>query len=686
MIKRIITWLGRSLLWCLPASLGLAALEALGNVLIAEATPLPLPEFILRFSNSSLLLLSGLMILWLFMSIVPVWLGGVRGGIALLFIFSFFFLYTYLTVVLDILFTFTDRYVQQWTTLMRYFGLFSFLGAGALSLLVGKITRNKEISLSPRYFFALNLFLAMLAMAFNNGHFYHAGFVDSSSWIAALVLMLLITVSVVRISKGSTPMVITLLLLLGLVHGSAVYARFSLHDPQPKVIAQQSGTTQPAKRIILITVDTLRQDALGLYNRGATQTPHLDALGRDSLVFTQAYTCAPWTYPSVASFLTGVSPGVHGMVDGKTALPREIPTLAEAMQKAGYHSCAIGSNSLLLPRSGLDRGFNEYHWFPQQKLEERTFSTGLSHNLLLMAGRKRVDATSLTDLAIDWLQQHEDETFFLWLHYFDPHIPYAPPEEWLPEDPELKALGNRFGETWSGRAGSVARTPKEREWIRALYQGDVAYTDAQIGRLLGALKILKLYDDTLIILTSDHGEEFWDHGHFEHGHCLYNELMCVPFLWKQPGNNAREEKHSPITTEGIMPTLLELCGLKVPDYLAHNSLVPHLADEEEDCIIAPVFLGSTLFHDPLEAVVFEEHKYLRSLNSSREELYNLQEDPRELEALPVRDSEMAARGQELLQEARDKDEALRSLFRLEDSEEQRIDLEDIRSLQALGYL
>lgn len=661
-------------------------MEAVGQALITEATPLSLTEFFLRFSNSSLLLLALLLAAWLLLSIVPVWLGGMRGGIALLFLFTFFFLFNYLTIVLDILFTVTDRYALYWGTIMRYIGLFAFLAAGTLSLVIAKLSRKKRPVFSPRYFLAVNMFLFFLAVLFNNGHYYHGGFVDASSWAVALLLMVLVTVLFIRLSKSTKAQVITLLLLLGVIHGSAVYARLSQSETLPEVIATKSGSVQPAKRIILITVDTLRKDALGIYNQGKTETPHMDALGRDSLVFTQAYASSPWTYPSVASFLTGLSPRVHGLVDGTTALSPKIPTLAEAMQQAGYHSCGIGSNSLLLPRSGLNRGFNEYYFFPQQTFEASTFATGISHNLLRLGGHTRVDATSLTDLAIDWLQQHEDDNFFLWLHYFDPHIPYAPPEEWLPEDPELKALGNRFADTRIARAGSFARGSREREWIKALYQGDVSYTDAQIGRLMGALKILNLYDDSLIILTSDHGEEFWEHGHFEHGHCLYNEVVQVPFIWKEAGNTPKAKKHAPLTTEAIMPTLLELCALEVPSYLAHNSLLPRIRGEEEDCVIAPVFIGSTLFHDPLEAVVFDDHKYLHSLNSPREELYNLVDDPQEYEPVPVRDSLTAARGRTLLQESRDKDAALRTRFGLDQDEEELLDLEDIRSLQALGYL
>lgn len=688
MISSFALLIGRMILWCMPAAIGLTALESIGQTLTAGYLPLSFSDYFLQFSNSSLLLFGWLCLFSAVLSFIFVWLGGIRPGIVRLFLFLFFFLFTYLIIVLDILFTYTDQYALHWHTIMRYFGVFSFLVAGAASLILGKISRNRQWSVPPRLFFAFTLFLFLLSLCFQAKPVFFDTRDNTLFWGGALLVILTSAVGLTLFAKSTRRLNLLLFLLLVLIHGSAGCIRFQkASTPLPDPAAgRQIAATVPSKQILLITVDTLRQDALGLYGNLRAKTPHLDTLGKDSLVFTRAYSPAPWTYPAVASFLTGVSPRVHGMTNGKTSLPPAIPTLAESMQQAGYRSCAIGTNAFLLPRSGLDRGFDEYFWFPAQVVEMPAFTTGLSHNLLLLGGRKRANAAVLTDHAIDWLQQHRNEPFFLWVHYFDPHVPYEPPENFLPEDPELRKAGSSFSDVRAARAGSIARTAREREWIRALYQGDVSYTDEQIGRLLGALKLLKLYDDALIFLTADHGEEFWEHGHFEHGHNLYNPLVQVPLLLKQPKSIKTGIVEVPVTTLGIMPTLMESCGQAVPSYLAPNTFPVSLHNEQPGESAPPVFIGTNIFYDPLESVVFRNKKYIRSLTSSAEELFDLSIDPAEKHSIATDVPELVAEAQALLKKAEEEDAALRQHFGIGDESDYSINLEDVRSLEALGYL
>ena len=164
----------------------------------------------------------------------------------------------------------------------------------------------------------------------------------------------------------------------------------------------------------------------------------------------------------------------------------------------------------------------------------------------------------LTQLAIRRLNRTKDAPSFLWLHYLDPHLPYAPPAEFVPPGMEGAPV---FANETAVREGKAGVDPDEREWIRALYDAEVRYVDSQIGVLVQALNDMDLYEESLIILMSDHGEEFWDHGGFEHGHTMYRELLSVPLMVKLPHSTTVGTVETLVATEGLTPTILELCDI-----------------------------------------------------------------------------------------------------------------------------
>jgi arylsulfatase A-like enzyme len=293
----------------------------------------------------------------------------------------------------------------------------------------------------------------------------------------------------------------------------------------------------------------------------------------------------------------------------------------------------------------------------------------------------------LTDRAIQWVKNNAEQDGFFWLHYFDPHIPYMPPTEFLPTDPRQRAMGSLFWDVKLARGGSVARSAEERAWIRALYDGEVRYVDAQVGRLLDALKELGIYDDALIVLTSDHGEEFWDHGHFEHGHTLFNELIRVPLLVKLPANREGKTVDAFVTTQAVTPTILDVCGV-APNAAGAlpPPLSPLLGDMPEPVAAQPLFSGSTLFQDPAESVVFDGMKYIRTTLSGRELLFNLKEDPKELDSVAVQDPESLARGRQLLDAELAAAPALAEKLGIHTVAGDQLDPRDILNLQTLGYL
>ena len=307
---------------------------------------------------------------------------------------------------------------------------------------------------------------------------------------------------------------------------------------------QDASRRPPAdgpERILLLTVDTLRADILTPFVQaeGAIdpiEAPALEDLASDSVVFRSARSAAPWTKPATASMLTGVSPWVHGTGPLETPLPERLRTLAEELRDAGYGTAGIGRNTFLRSAFNFDQGFDTFHFFP------RGNGGILGAPLLRRLAPRRfaIEPTTeeLTNFAVHWLEGHQDQAFFLWLHYFDPHGPFEPPQDLLPSgDPGR--IGTTFDETAAIRNGELAPSLAEREWNASLYLAEMRHVDQQIGRVIDTLKRLDLYEGTLILFASDHGEEFWEHGSFEHGHTLYDEVASST----APGETTGQHPH-----------------------------------------------------------------------------------------------------------------------------------------------
>ncbi len=686
-IKSYVVSLYQALTWCFLAGMILASMEALGYFFTpAGETPLSFSDVLIRFSTTCAVLSLVLVALYFFLSFFVGWLGGVRTGIILLFLILFFVLYAYLVIILDLLLLYMKKYDAHWLVLMRYFASFALITSVLSSLVLGKLSRRfTAIRLSPRVFLIAAVFLSALSFAVWLRYAQLPNLHQLLYWGSFAGVAIAGSLALWWLSKRAWSFVILTALLFIAVFAPLVLAQIK-HTPSVPLDTPETNRARPVNRVVLIIVDTLRRDTLGCYNQAVDFTPRIDQFSQECTLFTNAYSSAPWTYPSVTSILTGLSPGAHTLIDGKSALPDRVPTLAETMQQAGYYTAAIGFNGLLLPRSKLNRGFNEYHWFPQQTVQLQNFDVGLTHNLLKMGGTRKPDAAGLTNIAIQWLKTHAEQDFFLWLHYFDPHIPYMPPKQFQPENPELRELGNRFGETRGGRIGSAARTAKERDWVKALYNGEVAYVDTQVGRVFETLKQLNLYEDTLIVFTSDHGEEFWDHGRFEHGHTLYNELIHVPLLIKQPGTQTQVSVDVPVSTQAYAPTVLELCNMASSASEAMlPSFAPLLKTPVGPYAEQPLFSAAPIFHEPLESVVFENMKYVRGVLSGHELLFNLATDPEERHSLVLQDPASVVKGRQLLDSARAADDRTRGGLGIQENDGDLLDHEDIHSLEALGY-
>ncbi len=678
----------RVLAWCFLASVSIASIEAIGYFSTQGADPsLPFSAFFGLFSNTCGIMLIATVAAWLLIWFFMVWLGGVRSGLALFFILVFFMLFDGLVVVLDVPLSYAAHDASCWPVMMKFFACFALFLAVLGSLILGKISRSvRPINPTPRAFVLSAALFMGTAMAVWARNICLPHMQCTVFWGTAAAAA---TVSGLVLRRfGGTPRRLDALLVALAVVVFAPLPTALSNRPSSQVPAKKDSTPDhPVKHVILITIDTLRQDSLGPYNANAASSPHIDQFARDSAVFTNAFSGAPWTCPSVTTILTGLAPRIHQLGDGRNVLPKEIPTMAGAMENAGYRTGACGLNSVLLPGSQLDRGFQEYRWFPENRFVVKNFEVGLAHNLLDLCGSRKPDAAQLTDQTIEWVKGHAQQDFFFWVHYYDLHTPYTPPKEFQPTDPAQRKMGRSFTANKAVRMGTAARTAGERNWVRALYDGEVRYVDAQVGRLLDSLRELGIYDDTLIVLTSDHGEEFWDHDRFEHGHTLYNELIRVPLLVKLPGGHTGATIDTGVSLQAIMPTVLDLCGV-APD--ARGILLPPLSPLLRDRRAAyteqPVFSGACLFYGHMESVIFGGMKYVREALSGHEMLFNLKEDPEERCSLAGQDPLNLEKGRQLLNDAQAADSRLTEQLGIREEGKDCLSQEEMRSLQALGYL
>jgi arylsulfatase A-like enzyme len=452
---------------------------------------------------------------------------------------------------------------------------------------------------------------------------------------------------------------------------------------------QQSGLAQGGahslRRVLLLSIDTLRVDAVSALDPGAPPTPNLDSLARDSMVFTQAYSPAPWTLAAFVSVMTGVSPGVHGVKSPHFRIPEALPTVAERMRDAGYVTAAIGHNPWLRREHGMSRGFSSYDVCPR---DDRGGSLGSRLLARLAPARLKptLNTDELTDLSVAWLRQHAGEDFFLWLHYFKPHGPYEPPPPYRPRASPPPGMGYSFGGAPEIRVGSLVILPDGRLWARQLYQGEVRLVDDNVGRVLGELKRLGIYDDALIVLVSDHGEEFWEHGSFEHGHTLYQELIHVPFFVKLPGASVKGRRDEALSTGSFAPTLVQLARLPAdPEAFSYPSLGALLGDggtfEKR-----PTMSSAPLYYEDRESVLLGKMKYIHSLNSEQQQLFDLIRDPLERHDVAESSPEAVRSARQALAEAGDADRVLRARYHIQGGSPAGLNPGLLEQLRSLGYV
>jgi len=323
------------------------------------------------------------------------------------------------------------------------------------------------------------------------------------------------------------------------------------------LLARCHGAPAAPRDVVLVILDTTRADHLSAYGYSRPTTPNLARLAAEGERFDAAWAQSCWTLPSVATLLTGQPPHVHGAsrtATGAYGVRPGVPTLAERMRGAGYRTAAIMNVAWCSPRlSNLDRGFDAYD-----------FHTSDGTN------RNHRDARETTDAALAWLERQGSAPVFLVVHYFDAHLTYDPP---APFDTRFEPdAGPRvppgFGsaaEMLALRSGAIVLDARHRESLIARYDGEIAFADEQFGRLRAGLERLGRWDDAVVLVVGDHGEEFWDHGGFEHGHSHHREVLRVPLILRRPGGPSGVTRAERVRQLDVAPTVLNAAGLEPSD-------------------------------------------------------------------------------------------------------------------------
>ncbi|MEM8963153.1 MAG: sulfatase [Acidobacteriota bacterium] len=367
-------------------------------------------------------------------------------------------------------------------------------------------------------------------------------------------------------------------------------------------------TTGQGRNLLIIVADTWRADHTSLHGYERATTPYLDRFASQALVFDRAFSTSPWTLPSTASLLTGLYPNEHGLIRAEP-LPHDLDTLAEGLAGEGISTFAISANPLVSPDRGLAQGFEHFDYLPESK------------------------ANAITDRALERLDEHRPYRFFGYLHYLDPHGPYNAPEPYRHRftDP---AYQGRFRDPQALRPISFARAPDfpvdddDVHHLRAAYDGEILFWDHEFQRLVDGLRARHLLDDTVIIITSDHGEEFAEHGLFKHGHHLYDESVHVPLLIHAPGRVDPGRVAHQVENRRVFHAAHQLMGtgLSPPapdDLLLTEQPFPVLLHTDNQ-----PGLGEDRVPE-VAAIRDSTHKLIWWLDTERIELYDLATDPGE---------------------------------------------------------
>jgi arylsulfatase A-like enzyme/tetratricopeptide (TPR) repeat protein len=392
-----------------------------------------------------------------------------------------------------------------------------------------------------------------------------------------------------------TPIIVFAVVSVGLI--VFAWTMFNRRAWQPGQGLRRAWAKKGVERpnVVLITLDTTRADHLGCYGDAEASTPVIDELAKGGVLFSQAASPAPLTQPSHCSIMTGFYPAYHGVrLNGVTALGQGQTTLAEVFSGQGYQTGAFIGAFVLDGRWGLNQGFLAYDdHFDMKKFKH-----------LDLAGTQR-PGNEVMDAALHWLDGHKDRPFFTWIHLYDPHTPYDPPEP--------------FRSQFAGRG------------LAGLYDGEIAFADQQVGRVVSWLQAAGLEQHTIVVVVGDHGEGLGSHGEGNHGFFVYDYAVHVPFIIATPFEELRGvHVDTQVSLVDVFPTVLALAGIERKAGVQGRSLVPLMfrqgppeeVDAYSECLTASLQYGWS----PLRSLRSARYKFIQA---PRPELYDLAADPGE---------------------------------------------------------
>lgn len=453
--------------------------------------------------------------------------------------------------------------------------------------------------------------------------------------------------------------------------GPAIDARARAVVPAGSVHAAAGGDGD-VPSVILISIDTLRADHLGCYGYGKSTSPHIDQLAAEGILYRETASTSSFTLPTHASMMTGLFPSSHGATyqnrDPDSFLVRGMsnvyPTMAEILREAGYETAGFISGPLLSRQFGFARGFGLYDdrydrlQSTRARLLARSWLFGSLYRAGLFVDRdldsQRV-AEEVNPLVETWLAQRGGvaRPFFLFVHYWDPHGPYEPPSPL-----NMREDGTPLGVPFDMDRlliGDYTLTPGALADTIELYDREIQYVDRHVGKLLETLEMGGWLDKAIVFLTSDHGESFGEHGHWEHSRVLYDDLLRVPFIVRLPGGRAAGTVVEDLVAQptDILPTVLSLIGLEPPALLEGRDLLADVMEGEAG-VGSPGFAFAELrrnvdwperwgarYDRDLVSARTLRHKLIRS-STGEEELYDLESDPGETMNLIDREPEIGS--------------------------------------------
>jgi arylsulfatase A-like enzyme/Flp pilus assembly protein TadD len=360
--------------------------------------------------------------------------------------------------------------------------------------------------------------------------------------------------------------------------------------------SQRPDRVPRAENVLVVTIDTLRADRVGVYGSRAGATPHMDALGRRGVVFERAFTTAPLTLPAHASLFSGLLPMHSGVrVNGTDRVPADVPLLAEQLRAAGFATGASVGSFVLRSETGISRGFGGY---------DESFAANAGRSGELEGERP---GGEVVDRALAWLDRAGTGRFFLWVHLFDPHAPYTPPAP--------------HAEQFAGRP----------------YDGEVAYADACLGRLLEGMTERGRLEKTLIVVAGDHGESLGEHGEATHGVFLYDATLRVPLILVPPGGGPARRVAAPVSLVDVAPAIREAAGVAASPSDGTSLL---RASGDRIVLAESNYPAVLLGWSPLRAARSATGKYVEA---PRPEFYDLAADPAETRNVFRREDEAVRR-------------------------------------------